>query len=173
MKIKRLPRDNRGQFKREFLANGNRYVIRTQEEGIGIMRYCRLLNMSSVWGMQADLASQLRAWRNAVGAIDRAINGKGSYGDFYAIAQNAVDGVNRSGQTDYLYTYWACCLFIVRDGEDMTAFVEADQQAKIDDWNSEGIHEEDFEELLKKKLAEFSRRSHGQKADPADQSPAT
>lgn len=161
---KRLPKDNRGEFKREFIANGRRYTIRTQEEGIGIMRYCKLLNMSSVWGMQADLASQIRAWKQATSALDRALNGKGSFGEFYAVAQNAVDGVNRAGSVNYLYTYWACCLFIIRDGEDMTDFVEADQQAKIDDWNAEGYHEQDFEDLLKKKLAEFSRKSAEPKA---------
>lgn len=156
--MKRLPKEPSGAFKREFIANGRKYIIRTQEQGIGIMRYCKLLNMSSVWGMQADLASQIKSWKSAVGAIDRAINGKGSYGEFYAIAQNAVDGVNRAGQVNYLYTYWACCLFIIRDGEDMTAFLEAEQQEKIDDWNTEGLHEGDFEDLLKKKLAEFSKK---------------
>lgn len=158
--VKFLPRDDRGRFARTFTANGRKYVIRTQEEGIGILRYSRLLNMSSVWGLQADLGSQLGAWRKAVGAVDAALRGKASFGDFYAIAQNAVNGVNRAGETNYLYTYWTACLFVVREGEDMTTFTEAEQQEKIDDWAAEGLHESDFEELVKKKLLEFSGRSN-------------
>lgn len=156
-RIKKLPRKPNGDFGREFMANGRKYTIRTQEEGIGILRYNKLLNMSSVWAFQADFSSQIKAWRRAVEAVDRALNGKGSYGDFYAIAQAAVDGVNRSGQTNYLYAYWVCCLFVVRDGEDMTKFIEAEQQEKINDWAAEGFHEDDFDELVKKKLIEFSR----------------
>lgn len=159
--VKFLPRDEKGNFAREFKANGNSYIILSQEEGIGILRYCRLLNMSSVWGLQADFGSQLSAWRKATSAVDLALNGKCSWGDFYGIAQSAVDGINRSGQTNYTYTFWTACLFVVRKGEDLTKFVEADQQSKIDDWAAEGLHEMDFEELVKKKLVEFSKPSKG------------
>lgn len=159
VQIRHLPRDERGNYEREFEANGNKYIIRTPEEGIGILRYCRLLNMSSVWGLQADFGSQLGAWRKAVNSIDLAINGKGSYGDFFGIAQSAVDGINRAGQTNYTYAFWVACLFIVRENEDITKFVEGDQQNKIDDWATEGYHEQDFEELVKKKLQEFSQQS--------------
>lgn len=159
--VKRLPRDEKGNFAREFVANGHTYIIRSQEEGIGILRYCKLLNMSSVWGLQADFGSQLSAWRKGVSAVDNALRGKGSYGDFYAIAQSAVDGINRAGQTNYTYAFWTACLFIVRKDEDVTKFVEAEQQAKIDDWAAAGYHEADFEELVKKKLSEFSRQSTG------------
>lgn len=159
--VKLLPRNEKGQYKREFEANGNTYIIRSQEEGIGINRYCRLLNMSSVWGLQADLGSQLAAWRKATKAIDNAMIGKGSFGDYFGIAQSAVDGINRAGKTNYTFTFWAACLFIVKKGEDMTQFVEAEQESKIQDWASAGYHEQDFENLVKKKLVEFSKQSQG------------
>ena len=158
VEIKLLPRDDKGNYAREFIANGNKYIIRSQEEGIGINRYCRLLNMSSVWGLQADLGSQLAAWRKATKAVDQALIGKGSFGEYFGIAQSAVDGINRAGQTNYTYTFWVACLFIVREGEDLTQFIEAEQQSKIEDWASE-FHEQDFEELVKKKYQEFSRKS--------------
>ncbi len=156
--LKKLPRDEKGNYAREFVANGTTYIIRTQEEGIGINRYCRLLNMSSVWGLQADLGSQLGAWSKATKAIDQALIGKASFGEYYGIAQSAVDGINRAGQTNYTYAFWVACLFIVEKGEDMTKFVEADQQKKIEDWAIE-YHEQEFEQLVKKKYAEFSRPS--------------
>ena len=158
VEIKLLPRDDKGNYAREFIANGNKYIIRSQEEGIGINRYCRLLNMSSVWGLQADFGSQLAAWRKATKAVDQALIGKGSFGEYFGIAQSAVDGINRAGQTNYTYTFWVACLFIVREGEDLTQFIEAEQQSKIEDWASE-FHEQDFEELVKKKYQEFSRKS--------------
>ena len=158
VEIKLLPRDDKGNYAREFIANGNKYIIRSQEEGIGINRYCRLLNMSSVWGLQADLGSQLAAWRKATKAVDQALIGKGSFGEYFGIAQSAVDGINRAGQTNYTYTFWVACLFIVKEGEDLTQFIEAEQQSKIEDWASE-FHEQDFEELVKKKYQEFSRKS--------------
>ena len=156
-----LPRDEKGQFSRKFIADGETYIIRSQEEGIGINRYCRLLNFSSVWGLQADLGSQLGAWQKATKAIDNAMIGKGSFGEYFGIAQSAVDGINRAGKTNYIFTFWAACLFIVKDGEDMTEFIEAEQEAKIQAWANEGYHEKDFEELVKKKLQEFSRQSQG------------
>ena len=114
--------------------------------------------MSSVWGLQADFGSQLAAWRKATKAVDQALIGKGSFGEYFGIAQSAVDGISRAGQTNYTYTFWVACLFIVKEGEDLTQFIEAEQQSKIEDWASE-FHEQDFEELVKKKYQEFSRKS--------------
>ena len=159
--LKKLPRDEKGNYAREFVANGTTYIIRTQEEGIGINRYCRLLNMSSVWGLQADLGSQLGAWSKATKAIDQALIGKASFGEYYGIAQSAVDGLRRTGETNYTYAFWAACLFIVKKGEKIEEFVEANQQKKIEDWAAEGIHEQEFEEIVKKKLPEFSQKSDG------------
>lgn len=159
LNIKRLPRDDRGNFARTFDAAGHRYTIRTQEEGIGIARYCKLLAMTSVWGFQADLGSQFNAWRAATDALDEAIRGKASFGKVYAVAQSAADGINRSSKVNYTYAFWAACLFVVRDGEDLTKFIEEEQKEKIDDWAREGYHEEDFEQLVKKKFREFSRES--------------
>lgn len=164
--IKHLPRKNNGDFERTFTANGHKYVIRSQEEGIGIRRYSKLLNFSAVWGFQADIASQLKAWKDAVNAADRALIGKGSFGEFFAIAQNAVNGLNRLGKTDYTFTFWICCLFVVREGEDMTEWVEDYQEEKIGDWVTEGLHEADFEYLVKKKLPEFSRQSSKSSPSP-------
>jgi len=53
------------------------------------------------------------------------------------------------------YVVLSACLFIVREGEDMSKFVEEEQEAKIDDWNKEGINEKDILELTKKKLMEY------------------
>ena len=157
--IKRLRRKENGDFKRNFTGkSGTKYTIRTQEEGIGLFRYSRLLNMSSVWGFQADFGSQVSAWRKAVSTVDQALIGKASFGDFFAVAQSAVDGITRSNETNYIYAYWTACLFITAEGEDLTKFVEAEQQLKIDDWAASLIHEQDFEDLVKKKLIEFSRR---------------
>lgn len=155
--IKRLPRDDKGNFAREFQANGQTYIIRSQEEGIGILRYCSLLNMSSVWGLQADLGSQIGAWNKATKAVDQALIGKGSFGDYFAVAQSAVDGLSRAGKTNYTLAFYTACLFVVRKDENITKFIDAEQTQKIDDWAAEGYHEEDFEELVKKKLQEFSR----------------
>lgn len=157
--LKKLPRDEKGNYAREFVANGTTYIIRTQQEGIGINRYCRLLNMSSVWGFQADLGSQKNAWVKATKAVDQALIGKGSFGEYFGIAQSAVDGLNRTGETNYTYSFWVACLFVVRKGEDITKFVDAEQQKKIEDWATEGYHEQEFEQLVKKKYTEFSRQS--------------
>jgi len=157
-KIKLLPRNDKGtDYAREFIANGNRYIIRTQEEGIGIRRYSMFQNFTSVWAFEADAGTQARAWQKMTEQLDQFLRGKASLSQVYAIAQSAVDGLNRTRATDYRYVFWCATLFIVRDDEDLTKYVEEDQQKKIDDWNAEGYHEQDFDELVKKKVQEFSR----------------
>lgn len=158
--IKRLPRNEKGtDFARTFKANGNTYIVRTQKEGIGILRYSMFQNFTSVWAFEADAGSQMKAWQDMVAKLDDFLRGKASLSEVYAIARSATDGLNRTRATDYRYVFWLATLFVVREGEDMTTYIEEDQQKKIDDWNAEGYNEQDFDELVKKKVVEFSRAS--------------
>ena len=169
--IKRLPRNEKGtDFARSFQANGNTYIIRTQKEGIGIKRYSMFQNFTSVWAFEADAGAQVKAWQSMVEKLDLYLRGKASLSQVYAIAKSATDGLNRTRATDYRYVFWCATLFIVREDEDLTQYVEEDQQKKIDDWNAEGYHEEDFDELVKKKVLEFSRAlpTHSHSAQAQD-----
>ena len=155
-KLKQLPRDDQGQFTRRFTANGQKYIIRSQDEGIGAIRYSMLMKSSSTIVFAQDVGTQVRNWQQLDKLLSEFARGKIEISHVGAFIHNVLDGISTSSKQRYVFSFWVCTLFIVREDEDMTKWVEAEQAEKIDDWNAEGIHENEFFELVKKKLVEFS-----------------
>lgn len=157
--MKRLPRDEQGNFARAFSANGRKYIILTQEEGVGIKRYSTLLSMSATVTFEMNAATLVMNLNKILEMLWSMMQGRNKLADLVAHVKSMIDGIQRTSRREYQSVFWTCCLFIVREGEDMKKFVEADQREKIDDWAEEGYHEEEFYELVKKKLVEFSTPS--------------
>lgn len=156
-RIIRLPRDSKGDFEPKFKANGKEYFIRSAEDGIGIIRYARLMKMSSVWAFGLNIGAQVSNWQKVDQMINGFVRGENNLQAIFAHIGESVKGIKRETENDYLATHWTACLFVTAKDEDLTKFVDTEQQEKINDWVAAGIHERDFEELVKKKLLEFSK----------------
>lgn len=158
-KLKRLPRNDIGNFKPSFIANGRRYYIRTAEEGIGILRYSRLVQNSTSVIYDLDVAAITKNIQKAIDLLDDRMRGKKNIIEMALHLHSMREGVTESVRKNYNFTYWSAALFIVREGEDLSEFTDAYQMDKIEDWVKEGYHEHDFYDLVKKKLLEFSPMS--------------
>ena len=156
-RIDRLPRDSNGDFEPRFKANGKEYFIRNAEDGIGIIRYAQLMKMSSVWAFGLNIGTQVANWQKIDQMLNGFVRGENNLHAIFAHIGESVKGIKRDTSNEYLATHWTACLFITAKGEDLTKFVESEQKVKINDWVTAGLHEKDFEELVKKKLVEFSK----------------
>ena len=153
--MKNLPRKENGDYAREFKANGNKYIIRTADEGIGILRWSKLQLMSSVMGYGADIAKLEQGFAKLGDLFNGFVKNKNTVFEIAAHINEMRSGMVDESRRNYSYVFWTACLFIVRENEDMSKFIEEEQEAKIDDWNKEGISETDLFDLTKKKLISF------------------
>lgn len=142
-KMKTIRNDD-GTFVREFTANGQKYIIRTIEEGIGIKRYGLMKKAQLVSGMGATFENMVKNLQQAI----QYYNTLGTQGqkllDLGIILNNMMRGLVEGSEEKFEFAFWLCTLFIVKPGEPLKVWVEADQKKKIEDWNEEGINEQDF-----------------------------
>lgn len=164
-KLRRLPRDENGNFKRTFNAKGQPFVIRTPKEGIGMYRFSRLMQMSAVMGYGGSFPEQMQNWRKVGEMLNDFVRGENNLGDIFAHVQSQYNGIKKDSDRVYHIAYYVAALFVVRPDEDMTEFVEEEQREKIDSWKE--FHEEDFFALALNGLTEFSRisKKHENKAE--------
>jgi hypothetical protein len=153
--MKQLPRKENGDYAREFMANGHKYIIRSADEGIGILRWSKLQLMSSVLGYGADLAKLEQGFSRLSDMFNGFVKGTNTIFEIATHINEMRSGAVEDSKRIYNYAFWTACLFIVREGEDMTKFIEDEQEAKIEDWNKEGLNERDILELTKKKLMDY------------------
>jgi hypothetical protein len=161
--LRRLPRDKDGKLERSFYAKGKRFIIRSPSEGIGIYRYSRLLQMSSVFGYGAELADQQKNWAKVGELLNEFVRGENVMGDIFAHIQSQYNGIKADSDRAYHIAYWVATLFVVTETEDLTVWTQDEQSEKIKMW--EEFHEEDFFDLALNGLEEFSRMSRRQNDD--------
>lgn len=137
-------RKTEGGFTREFTANGRQYTIRTAEEGVGIMRHTKMMQMGAVLGMAATFAQLHDNIRRAEECFNSLVTAKPRMQELGVLLNNMRRGVLETSRERYSYAFHYCTFFITWEGEDLTAYNEEEQQTKIDDWNAEGINEQDF-----------------------------
>lgn len=143
MELKTIRKED-GSFVRSFTANGRRYTIRKPEEGVGIYRHTKMSQMGAVTGMGATFAD---LYTNLTKAIEYANSLVTKAPQFTALAvhlDNMRRGVFEGSKQRYGFALQYCTFFVVWDDEDLTKYDEDEQQTKIDDWNAEGINENDF-----------------------------
>ena len=140
---KRLVDPDSGRVQRHFTANGNKYTIYEADAPLSLQRQTKLRQMVVLAGYDltlSDLTRQLNEMRNKIDAF--ATEKKGIY-DLAVMVQSMLQSITNA-KRDYTFSVWACTTFILREGESLTEYDESLQQAKVDDWNKEGIHPADF-----------------------------
>lgn len=156
--MKNLPKKENGDYEREFMANGNKYIILSAEEGIGIIRWSKLQLMSSVLGYGTDLATLEQGFVKLSELFNGFVKNKNTVFEIATHINEMRSGMITESRRNFSYVFWTACLFIVKEGEDMTKFIEEEQEKKIEDWNKEGINEQEILDLTKKKLISFIQK---------------
>ncbi len=153
--LKHLPKDEAGNFKRNFTANGKNYTIRTRAEGIGIYRTSQFLKMELLVGAGMDQPQLVAALKDVQAEVNKFGNGKGDFLQTALMLKALLDQVYAINKSRFAINFFFCSLFIVRDDEDLTKWTLEDQEEKISDWNAE-YNENDFLELGESMLTSFA-----------------
>jgi len=143
MELKSI-RNEDGSFVRYFTANGRRYTIRKPEEGVGIFRHTKMNQMAAVTGMGATFADLYRNLKQAVDLANTLVTKTPQFTQLAVLLDNMLRGVFEGSKMRYTFALQYCTFFIVWHDEDLTQYDEEEQQKKIDDWNKEGLNEQDF-----------------------------
>jgi hypothetical protein len=155
---KRLSNE-KGEYPLEFTANGRKYRRLTADDEISIYRFTVLHKLAS----QAQLGMSATQVLEVLGKVKAGIwacvtDGKNSTTHFFrsvAMMEELDKAIRGEVKHDYHLGFYIAAVFIVRDGEDLTKFVQEEQQAKIDDWNAEGYDARDFFALALSEAPKF------------------
>lgn len=129
------------QWRTQFQANGTVYRIRTPEQGLPLLRYTKLRAALAMVGYDStmpDMMQQLKRMRSLLNQ-----EGKSMTFDLSVAVHNLMETV-RKADRNWDFATWAATLFIIREGEDLTRYDEADAEKKIEDWNAAKIYPADF-----------------------------
>lgn len=126
----------------QFMANGVKYYI--QADQISVARFIKYEEFSynvafdqsfqKVAGTLKEIYEILTEGDSALQAIHKAAE----------LALNQLKAVKEFGDTRKPAVLWFCTLFFNRAGEDITTWDPALAAEKIQDWEAEGIHMQDF-----------------------------
>lgn len=135
--------------KDHFTANGREYLIRNTLTLERFIQYEKLQNHYA-FGL---------SFSQIVGRLEQSINyanaGKGV--EAWNVIFNLRDGIASRLEDRKHPALLLCSLFIITPDEDLTTWVEADQQRKFEDWNKEGIDIYDFFTLASNFTKDFTK----------------
>lgn len=135
---------NTGRHVSEFEANGQRYYVRSAEEGIGMVRYREFKSrILPVIGMNDTLGNIRAGVRTAI----QAANTVGSKEPKLDVLFKTLAGLDKEIEATgrkWEPVFYGATMFIVRPDEDINEWSEALADEKIADWKAAGIHEMDF-----------------------------
>ncbi|MBK6622916.1 MAG: hypothetical protein IPG32_19395 [Saprospirales bacterium] len=89
-----------GSFVRSFEANGRRYTIRTPQEGVGIYRHTKMMQMGAVLGMNATFATIYNNLKRAEECVDSLVTKSPRFRELGLVLNDMRRGVvegSRSG----------------------------------------------------------------------------
>lgn len=154
--IKRLPRNPDGSIKSEFTANGRNYKIRTATDGLGCYRFSKMNQFGVILGANIDFKSYVE-FLNEVSDLQLsdspAANIKKKTIKLCTLQEAKVLQFDADR---YEKAFYLASIFVVRDDEDLRHWSMELAKQKIDDWNTEGLHEDDFLELALGTVPQFS-----------------
>lgn len=136
--------DANGNYERTFKANGVEYFILSPEDGIGVFRYGKLSQLSTGVHFTGGLGDQVNNWARVVGMLNEFSRGQNNLDEIFALCRSQAEGIKEASKEVFDISLWLCSLFVVRKDEDLSKWITAEQEQKINDWNTEGIHELDF-----------------------------
>ena len=155
-KIKPLPRDAEGRYKRQFKAAGKTYFIRSAAEGFSIERFNQYEILSLALGYGATFQQFTQQLNAAIALANDAAVGKATFVDLVLQLDAIKQGINTSSQQRNSMALTMCTLFIVEKEEDLTQWSEEMAAEKIENWNKEGYDVNDFLVIALSSVAGFS-----------------
>lgn len=142
-RLKRIVDPETGIWASQFTANGNKYYIRSVEDGLGFKRYTQLKKMLSVVGFNATYSEQLGVLARMTEAANSLVTKAPRLNELFHEIANMQKAIELS-EREWDFSMYAATLFIVRNGEDLSTWDEALANEKISDWHAEGLYEMDF-----------------------------
>lgn len=120
----------------EFMANGNRYVVRTS---LTLSRFEQFEKLQVRVGYGVDFRQMFGNMRKAFDHLNES-----QPADAAIILYNLMNGIknNLDGRDNEVLDL--CCLFICREGEDVAKYDTEVNKLKKADWAEEGIAMESF-----------------------------
>ena len=144
--IKRLPRDESGQLKPVFKANGNYYKITHWPNGVPIKRWhlYELFSLSfsynrdpvEIYNHNAKAEAMLRDILRQKGGVDAI--------DVIQHLKASQDGILELNPNRFNRALYVCSLFIIGENEDVKTWSQEIAEQKINDWVTEGLAIDDF-----------------------------
>lgn len=138
-----------GKFKKEFEANGTKYIIMSADKIFNIERQVAYHNIETAFALNQTPTSIKERFVKTWDTIIRLMQATGAdwrelMNDLLRDALNNVDSFKGELTNRYPAAYYICTLFIIREGEDLAAWSFEDADEKINDWTRANIRGVDF-----------------------------
>jgi hypothetical protein len=138
-----------GVFKKEFTANGTKYVILPADEVFNINRQVAYHNIETAFALNQTPTDIKLRFNETWQTIIKLMSAKGDEKDklmnkFLRDALNNLDSFKGELTSRYPAAYYICSLFIIKEGEDLGKWNFESADEKINDWTEANIKAVDF-----------------------------
>lgn len=146
LEIKYLPRNEEGAVKREFMANGTKYIIRGYHETMSIYRANAYSAYNAMMTLNfEDPQAMIEYISNMRETLGNALGGnKSNIAKLAAQVEGLFNGIVDFSEAKYRLSQKLCTVFIVRQDEDLKKYDPVLAEQKMKDWATEGFHRDDF-----------------------------
>lgn len=146
--VKDLPKNNQGQYKATFQANGTEYRIYNPEFGFPLSRDTDVTRFIIMVLSNSDYNYTVNNLVTLEGLFDEWTRQNKKIGDISAHITAWKNNVLEISTAKYLWWHYLCTTFILAPGEDInTEWDQAAAEKKLNDWAVEGYKREAFMEL--------------------------
>ena len=143
-KIKKFPRDEDGNIRSYFMANGKKYLIRSADEGVGIDRFTMFEKLSIPAGFARSFQAIFEALIKAEKLANGVLTKDNTFTDLAYHLKTVTQGIQDKTEERYNICFYICTLFIVLPEENLSNWSEREADEKIEDWKKEGLDANDF-----------------------------
>ena len=138
-----------GEYKKEFEANGTKYMIMPADKVFNIGRQTAFYNIELAFSLNQTPTGIKSRFSQMWNTIIRLMGVKGGEHDklMAKLVQDALNNVESfKGELTSRYpaAYYLCTLFIIAEGEDLETWSFEIANKKIDDWVKANIRSVDF-----------------------------
>ena len=140
---KRLIDPKTQQVVSEFHANGQKYYIRRPEEGLPLIRYERLQELSTVTAFDGTYTEIISKVNGLIEKANTLVTKQPKLNELFLDIENIKQSLSKTDR-NWDYSLLTCTLFVVKPDEDLAKWDQREQEKKIDDWNQAGLLMQDF-----------------------------
>lgn len=147
-KPKRLVKD--GVFKKEFTANGNKYIVCAPEMVFNFDKQIAWKNLEIAFGCCQTVTEIAMRFKENWETMTRLMGATGKehsklMADLHRQGMNNLDSLKQNIEYYYPQALYMCTMFVIKEGEDLAApWLYKEAQKKIEDWSKENISFYDF-----------------------------